>query len=463
MTTVRRTVFLAGLLLLSCQIFADGIDDLAKKRIDDTGVPGLSITVVRNGKVIKSGAYGYSDIENKVRVKPETVFEIGSISKMFTSIGILQLVAEKKMGLDDAVEKHWNEAPDAWKKLTIRQLLSHTSGISEYLGINLDLRKDYRENDLLEIISKLPHDFEPGVTWSYSNGGYVLAAALLGKAGGDDWDDVIEDNIFKKLDMERSFMQSAARVVPDRARGYTKLGKTYNNQDFIRTGSAHGAGAVVSNGPDMAKWAIALDEATICQKDILDQAFEPIKLKSGRTFDYGLGFFIREVAGKKVVEHGGNTFGFSAQITRIPEEKLTVIVLGNLAGQSYTGFSVEIAEQVLGKFPKPTLPDEKEDPDQSRRNRVIDAVNSLLSGEMNPSLVDEEARAFFGTTRGAASRQAAGISVGKVKAIRLLSDKKEGQDTELRYKAYCTRGDFIMTILWSNEGKVVRLSLGPAG
>lgn len=453
---MRVPLFLLAALAASAAV-ADKIDDLAKAEMAAMHCPGMSVTVVRDGKVIKQGAYGISNIELGTKVNLGTVFEIGSVSKQFTSAAILQMVEAGKMSLDDTVGKWLPESPDEWKPVTVRQLLSHTSGIRDYLGVTFDMRKDWSTDALLKEIAKKPCEYAPGLTWSYSNGGYAVAGAILEKVCGQAWDKQIATAIFDKLGMQETRMQSQVKLVPNRSGGYTWDGKVWANAEILRKGAASAAGSILSTGGDMAKWALAIDQGKVCSPALMSEAFKPITLSSGRTWNYGLGWFVDTSGPDRIIEHGGNTFGESAYIMRVPAKNFTVIVLSNIAGQSFAGLSRQIMHTYWPAPKPPVLPEPKEDPDQNRSDRVRSAFKAIGAGKTPEDLFEPEAIASFNTTRGKMALAGAKSFFGKMVGFRYVKEKPEGTDTIVLYRVYNKDDSILMGVRLSPAGKIVRL------
>lgn len=460
---MKRALLGVGLLVAALPLYADALDDQVRAGMEARHIPGLSLTIVKDGAVVRQSNYGKANLEHSVDVNPDTVFEMGSVTKQFVVLGILMAEKDGKLTLDDPLSKHLDGLPEAYQPLTLRRCLSHTAGIADYLGIGFDIRRDYSQVALQKLIVEKPLDFEPGLTWMYSNGGYALAAYALEEATGQKWEAYLKERIFTPLGMNDTDVQSVSAVIPHRATGYTWQGKTYTNSEVLRPSAATAAGALVTTAGDMAKWAIALQKGEIFTKELQAKAYEPIKLNSGREFEYGLGWMLRDSLGHHVVEHGGNTYGHSAHIAQYPDENLTVIVLTNAAGQSYSGLSDLVATHYLKRIERKPTPEERPDPNSERTGRILDALKNLLGREPSPDYFDAEAIAMLKTQRGTAVQTLLRAQVGEVLVLRLLTEEKVGNDTNLVYNGYSRRNKARISVLYSPEGKVVRLSVSPLG
>src|SRR5690606_11337366 len=181
---LRRHAALLLALLVPAIAAADAVDDYVRSVMEKEKIPGVSLVVLRDGKVMKSAGYGFANLEHEVRATPETIYQSGSVGKQFTAAGILLLAEDGKLSLDDRLAKHFPGGPASWHRITIRQLLTHTSGLKDYGSDEIDFRRDYTEDEYLEIMQKLPLEFEPGTQWSYSNSGYLILGILTSRLSG---------------------------------------------------------------------------------------------------------------------------------------------------------------------------------------------------------------------------------------------------------------------------------------
>ena len=185
-------------------------------------IPGLALAVMRDGKIVKVQGYGLSNVEHNVPVKPETIFQTGSVGKQFTATAVMMLVEGGKVSLDDKIFKYFPESPAAWKEITVRHLLTHTSGIPDYGSETkkmVNLRKDYTEDELVGRFAQYPLDFPPGSKWSYSNSGYVILGVLIHRVSGKFYGDFLQQHVFHPLHMDSTHIISEADIVPQSRRG----------------------------------------------------------------------------------------------------------------------------------------------------------------------------------------------------------------------------------------------------
>ena len=206
--------------LFSDVVRSDEIDDYIASKMEMENIPGLSLVIMQEGKAIKSKGYGFANLEHQVRVTSDTLFQSGSTAKQFTAAMILLLVEEDKLGLDRPLALYFDSLPSTWYTIIIRHLLTHTSGIKDYSRDEVDYRKDYTEEELIDVMMRLPIEFTPGSQWSYSNSGYVVLGVLISRITGEHWSDFARKRIFEPLNMDTADMISEAKIVPHRAARY---------------------------------------------------------------------------------------------------------------------------------------------------------------------------------------------------------------------------------------------------
>ena len=332
MCRISLAVFL-WTLLVGPALRADQVDDFVQEDMKKQHIPGLSLAVVRDGKIEKAQGYGLANVELAVPATADTVYQSGSLGKQFTATALMQLVEAGKLGLDDKISQHLPATPESWKDITVRHLLTHTAGIKNFGPKNLDFRKDYTEDQLLKLAASFPLEFEPGTRWKYSNTGYVVLGILIGKVAGQFYGDYLKEHVFKPLDMETARIINEADIIPHRAAGYRRVRGQLKNQEYVSpTLNTTADGSLYLTVRDLAKWDAALYSDKILKTPSLEQMWTPVKLKDGKNRPYGFGWALNRANGHKVIEHGGAWQGFTTYIARYVDDKVTVIVLTNLAG-----------------------------------------------------------------------------------------------------------------------------------
>jgi CubicO group peptidase (beta-lactamase class C family) len=300
-----------------------------------SGEPGGAAIVVRDGQVVLRKAYGLANVELGVPLTPESVFELGSVTKQFTAVAILMLAEQGKVRLDDEITKYLADFPTHGQKVTIEQLLTHTAGIANYTDLAEwipRVREEMPVATLIGLFKDKPLDFPPGTKWSYSNSGYVLLGAVIEKASGKSYERFVEDEIFQKLGMKASRYGNQAEVIPNRAYGYDKADGGYRNAEYLSMTQPYAAGSLMSTLDDLAIWDRALAGETLLKRSSIERLFVPAQLASGTNTHYALGWGVSDLHGRQVQAHGGGIFGFVTMVVRVPEDKLFVAVLSNSPG-----------------------------------------------------------------------------------------------------------------------------------
>ncbi|MES1241747.1 MAG: serine hydrolase [Acidobacteriota bacterium] len=341
---MRAAILFVALLLLQVPARADRIDDFVKAQMQERNIPGVSIAVVRDGQVVKAQGYGLANVELNAAATPETIYQSGSVGKQFTAALVMMLVEEGKLKLDESIRTYMPEAPATWQGITIRHLLTHTAGVSNALYNDLDMRRDFTEEELFKLIAALPLDFQPGERWSYSNCGYLTLGFLVHRVTGRFYGDLLREKIFEPLGMKTARIISEADIVPNRADGYREEDGRLRNQDWVSPSlNTTADGALYLTVLDLAKWDAALYTEKLLRKPALDLLWTPVKLNSGKTAPYGFGWFVGSTNGHRLIRHGGAWQGFTADISRYVDDKLTVIVLANRSGANPDAISNGVA------------------------------------------------------------------------------------------------------------------------
>jgi CubicO group peptidase (beta-lactamase class C family) len=327
----------------------DVVDNYVRAEMTKQRIPGLALLVSRGGQVIRAQGYGLANVELQVPVKPETIFQSGSVGKQFTATAVMMLVEEGKIGLEDPLTKYFPDAPPSWKKVTIRELLSHTAGFTDYPK-SFDMRRDYTEAEQLKIVESIPLAFAPGTSWSYSNLGFLTLGILIHKITGEFYGDFLQERIFRPLDMQTTRIISEADIVPNRSAGYRLVKGELKNQEWVSpTVNTTADGSLYFSITDLAKWDAALYTEKLLKRSSLDEMWTVAKLSNGRpnSGHYGFGWFVATKNGHWVVEHEGAWQGFETQISRYVDDKLTVVVLTNLEDARPEVLADRVAEMYL--------------------------------------------------------------------------------------------------------------------
>ena len=312
---------------------AAAIDRLFWSAVTPDG-PGVTVLVVRKGRVLHRAGYGMANIELGVAMRPDHVLRIGSVTKQFTSAVIMQLVEEGKLALSDPLGTFLPDYPAEGRAVTIEHLLTHTSGIQSYTDMPAWrglVGNDMTLDELIGMFKAQPMQFAPGARYRYNNSAYVLLGAVIEKVTGKTYADVVRERIFAPLGMADTRYDVTEDVVARRASGYSKAGDRLVNASYISMTQPYAAGALVSTVDDLAKWDAALGAGRVLKPDSLARAFTPYRLASGNSTGYGYGWHIGQYEGRAVQEHGGGIHGFRAHVLRIPSDGVYVAALSNVA------------------------------------------------------------------------------------------------------------------------------------
>lgn len=332
--TKHSQTALALILLIAINCVAQNgvstkVDEYMQAEMKAQQIPGVSLAVIKDGQIVLAKGYGLANVEHQVPAKAETIFQSGSMGKQFTATAVMMLMEDGKLAIDDKLNKYFPDAPEAWRNVTIRHLLTHTSGMTDYPS-DFDFRRDYTEDELYQRAKAIPLAFQPGEKWGYSNLGYVMLGILIHKVSGKFYGDFLQERIFKPLDMSTARVISESDIVPNRASGYRLDKGQLKNQDWVSPSlNTTADGALYLNVYDMAKWDAALYTEKLLKRSSLDQMWTPVKLNNGQTQPYGFGWALGEVKGHRYVQHGGAWQGFKAQIIRFVDDKFTVVLFAN--------------------------------------------------------------------------------------------------------------------------------------
>ncbi len=340
---MQKCVFLL-VLLLALNVQADSVDKVVKTQMKSHPIPGVALKIFKKGVCIKTAAYGFANLELKVPTKPETVFEIGSVTKQFTAAGIMLLVQDGKLSVDDKISLYLKDTPEAWKDITLRHCLTHTSGLKNYTGLDgFELTKHLPVDQFIKRMSEEPMDFQPGEKWKYCNTGFNLLGHIIESVSGKKYWDYMNERIFHPLGMTNTVNRKPGAVIPNRASGYeTNRTGQYINRDYDLT-DIFSAGEIASTVGDLAKWDAALDTDKLLNAASKEALWTPVKLNNGSIHEYGFGWFLNPLNGHKNIGHSGSTSGFSASNQRFPDDGLIVILLTN-SGED--GIATKVAKAV---------------------------------------------------------------------------------------------------------------------
>ena len=321
-------------------------------------VAGASVVVARQGHSILSESFGNADLELDVPMPADASFEIGSVTKQFTAAAILLLAEGGKLAIDDELTKYLPDYPTHNQRITIRHLLTHTSGIKGYtelpeFGDLMPLRKS--PDTLVKLFSSKPLDFAPGENLVYNNSAYFLLGLIIEKVSGQTYADFVKASLFDKVGMSGSYYCSERAIRRHHAHGYD----TFANALVLKGAVSHvwpfSAGSLCSTAADLSAWTSALHGGKVLSADSYRALTTPATLADGTKTRYGFGIGLSDIRGRRAIAHGGGINGFLSQVDYYPDSGLSVVVLLNTAGPvSPSELARNIADVVLGKVTEPT-------------------------------------------------------------------------------------------------------------
>jgi CubicO group peptidase (beta-lactamase class C family) len=343
--------------LASAQDISSKLDTLMIRQFgaNETGAVAL---VVKNGNPIYRKAFGKADLEHNIHMTPEHVFGIGSMTKQFTAVGILMLMEQGSLSLQDSITKFINDYPTNGNVITIHNLLTHTSGIKSYTELGKwrkFWRNDVTTQEMIDFFKTEPMDFKPGEMWHYSNSGYFLLGVIIEKVSGISYGEFVTKKIFEPLGMKNTYYSARSTIIPNRAMGYQR-GSEYRNAEYLSHTQPFSAGAIMSTVDDLLKWQLAIQNDVLVKGETISKAFVDYTLNNGKPIRYGYGWMLDEINGSSTREHSGGIFGYSSNSIYLPQEDVYVAVLTNCNCNSPVEVSTRMAAVAIGKpYPEPTL------------------------------------------------------------------------------------------------------------
>ncbi|HEY3939314.1 MAG TPA: serine hydrolase domain-containing protein [Bryobacteraceae bacterium] len=340
--------------------------------------PGLAVLVRKNGQTVFQRGYGVRDLQALAKIGPETDFRLASFTKQFTAMEIMLLVRDGKLRYDEPLTDVFPDFPAYGRNITIRHLLTHTSGLPDYEDLMTEIEKEkgprwtathqIQDQEVLALLKQQTHGkFAPGTSWAYSNSGYVLLGLIAAKVSGTGFGQVLQDRIFGPLHMRDTLAYVAGKnTVPHRAYGHEKEGDRFIPADQSSTSATLGDGGVYSNLTDLAKWDLALENHTLLSENEMRPALTPVRLADGskprwpaqpgednldpnQPVSYGFGWFLNPYQGHARMWHSGTTTGFRTVIERFTTEGLTIVILCNRTDLDASKLALQTADVFLAK------------------------------------------------------------------------------------------------------------------
>ncbi|CAN5413775.1 hypothetical protein BH10ACI2_BH10ACI2_00740 [soil metagenome] len=448
----------ATVILLPLFSYADGVDNYVKAHMAENHVPGVALAVLKGGRVVKVKGYGLASLEFNAPVTPQTVFEIGSVSKQMTAAAIMLLVEDGKVSLDDPVSKYIRNTPDTWKAVTIRHLLTHSSGVKSYTSLDgFALLKRMKVDDFIKQLAPQPLEFTPGEKNIYSNSGFSLLAYVIESASGKQYMDFMRERIFGPLGMKTCGDRDPQFIVPNRATGYEWRTDRYTGRDWDLT-DLKGAGTIVCTITDMVKWDQALNGDKFLTRASRKSVWTQYVFNNGQPSPYGFGWRISTIRGHKLIGHTGQTAGFAAANYRFVDDGIDVVVLTN-QGDSGGGGNIALGVAKL-YIPAISIKAMKEVPNEDdaittlvRKAFVQLGENKADADVFSPAMV----RSLSTERSKAANTRIAAF--GPVKTLTLVGIETVDGGKVYLYRATNAKGALLWRISVTDDRKIKEMTL----
>lgn len=429
------------------------IDQIATKALAATGVPSASVAIVENGKISYVKAYGNARLNPPTPAEPKMRYSIGSISKQFTASAILMLAEERRLTLDDHVEKY---VPGLTRgnEVTIRQILSHTSGYQDYWPqdyVPPFMLTQVNAQKILDLWARKPLDFDPGTKWQYSNTNFVIAGLIVQKVSGMPFLDFLRNRIFRPLGMESVADVNESTLNATDPTGYFRfaLGPPHPAPKEGR-GWLFAAGELAMTAEDLQKWNMSIINRTLLKPASNRELETEVLLKDGSPTGYALGIGVARRNGHRVLTHGGEVSGFTATSTIFPDDRIAIVVLTNQDAAEASGLITRgIAEKLLQSAADP-----KEDA------LVTQVLKDLAQGKVERSLFTANANAYFNEQ----ALQDYASSLSPLGALQTVTQKSTGLRGGMTYRDYSAQYEkkaLTISIYELPDGKIEQFLIRP--
>jgi D-alanyl-D-alanine carboxypeptidase len=442
---------------------AEAVDAAVQKSMQTRQIPGVSVAVVKDGKVVLAKGYGFSDVEKSVKATEHTVYQLASVTKPFTVMAVLMLSEDGKLSLDGKITDILPGLPAAWAPVTVRHLLSHTSGIKSYTDVFGEQKvpdsRVFTNEGILALVKDAPLQFTPGEKYAYCNTGYYLLGMIIEKVSSRKYDAFLAERIFKPLGMTSTALDDYADARPARAKGYSVTDGKVTLAEHTHPSQPFSAGALVSTVVDLAKWDAALTGRKLLKSASYDAMWTPMRLNDGKSTTYGFGWQVEPFRTRPRHGHGGGISGFSTFLARYPDDKVTVVVLTNQGGGAAGAIANNVAAIYIAALrenaPKPIA-----DPNPTLTGHLKTVITAAATGSTNPEWLTTEFQAFMLPDRIKQGPQMMGRH-GALQAFELLEDtQRDGRQIRVYRATFGTtpvRVQFSLT----PEGKISGLGISP--
>lgn len=434
------------------------IDHVAEQTLQQTGVPSASVAVVRGGQIVYTKGYGKARLDPPEAAEPRMRYSIGSISKQFTAASILLLQQEGKLSLDDPVSKYLPDLTRA-SEVTIRMLLSHTSGYQDYWPEDYLMPPMFQPTTaqhILDTWGKKPLDFDPGTKWQYSNTNFVIAGRIVEMVSGEPLMQFLQEHIFRPLDMKEVWNSDLTKLGDTDAEGYTRyaLGP-------LRPAPKEGAGWMFAAGElampayDLAQWDISLMDRSLLSAASYDAMNTPVKLKDGTDSHYSLGLSVRDLSGHLLLEHSGEVMGFTSDNYVFPDDKVAIAVLTNQDAARAAG--------VIARGLAPLLLGATTQGPNAAEAQALQLFESFQQGKIDRNLFTPWCNAYF-SQQARDDFQSSLAPLGKPSGVKQIADELRGGMTFRVFRVEFPNGGkpLVITTYTEPDGKLEQYLVLPA-
>jgi CubicO group peptidase (beta-lactamase class C family) len=471
-------VILFALLCVCVRVNAENIDEYVKAEMAEQHIPGLSISVVRDGRIVFAKTYGMANVEFNAPATNDTEFAIASMTKSITASAIMLLVQDGKLSLDDTITKFFDDLPESWRTITIRHLLSHTSGIKDhyrdfpfYPPLTINRKLEYTDEEFIKAHTDGGLNFTPGTQFAYSSSGFSLLGLVIKKVTGKPYADFFRERIFTPLGMDHTHVIDLSRIISGRASGYhmhngALANARYSGQTFLGAADV----SVITTGSDLARWEIGLSAGNLWKKKTLDEMWTPAKLTNGievASFPQassGLGFGLGVYEGHPTAAHGGSLeTGFSSFMVTLRDRNMSINVLTNNWDASPSRIGFGVAGLIDPSLTPPHRMKEQKDPAPEITERVKSFFSSFLSGNDASNLITPElATRLFPTPKSSVGTPSPvqNISFIRDSDVRGKGIVRHGVGIAAmrHYKAAIMGDNIFLTVYFGQDGKIADYS-----
>jgi CubicO group peptidase (beta-lactamase class C family) len=437
---------------------ADPIDDYVNSEIARQHVPGIAIAVIRHGRIERARGYGLANLEHSVPVHADTLFKTGAVGMQFTAVGVMLLVEDGKIALDDPIAKYLPNAPQSWAPVTIRQLLNHTSGLPA--TPNGEFRTDYTDDQLLDILYKQDMNFVPGTRWRFSYADYIVLGFIIRKVSGVHYAEMLAERLFKPLGMQTARGIDELAIVPNRAAGYEMRNGTLRNAEWVSpTANSTADGSLYLSALDYAAWEAGMQGGKVLSPRSWAEIRQPARLTNGSVYPYGFGWYLGQGAGQQVWRHSGSWQGFRSFIIRYLGDEVTVVALANGDTCDTAQIARHVAAMIDPKFAQaPVAPIEDTEPQKTVIARRL--LEDVAGGKADYRSFAYVSKLDFSEMM--AEYQATLAGLGRLQQVTLFGRSKQGDDQLYVYRARYDTGLMDVSVGYAPNGRIGSLDLQPA-